>query len=144
VAGQQAARQHAVGGHADPQLAAGRQDLLLETAREERVLDLQVTDRVDGGRAANGVGAGLREADVADIARLDHLGDRAHGLLDRDVRVDARRPVDVDVVGPKAPQRVGEEVPDRLRAAVVSRPAGGGSRSAPNLTLTVTSSRSRP
>ena len=46
-----------------------------------------------------GLGADLGEADVADVAGLDHLGDRADRLLDRHVRVEARRPVDVDVVG---------------------------------------------
>ena len=60
----------------------------LDTAGEQGVLDLQVADRVDGVRAADGLGADLGQADVADVAGLDQLGDRADGLLDRDGRVE--------------------------------------------------------
>ena len=53
VAGEQAAGEHAVGGDADAELARRRQDLVLDPARDQRVLDLQVGDRVDGGGAAD-------------------------------------------------------------------------------------------
>src|SRR3954463_10035998 len=40
--------------------------------------------------------------------RLHALGDRADGFLDRDRGVQARRPVDVDVVDPEPVERVRE------------------------------------
>jgi len=42
-----------------------------------RVLDLQVRYRVHGRGPPDGVGADLGQADVADIACLDHFGDGA-------------------------------------------------------------------
>ena len=51
VTGEQAAGEDAVGGEADPELAAGGQDLVLDPARDERVLDLQVGDGVHRVRA---------------------------------------------------------------------------------------------
>jgi hypothetical protein len=75
---------------------------------------------VHGVRAPDRLGADLGETEVADVARLHQLPDRAHRLLDRDVGEDTARPVDVDVVGAQPPERVGEEVLDRWRAQVVS------------------------
>ena len=49
-AAQQAAREDAVGGDADAELGEQREDLRLRPAADERVLDLQVGDRVDGVR----------------------------------------------------------------------------------------------
>jgi hypothetical protein len=118
VAADEAARQHAVGGDADAELAHDRQDLLLDAAAEERVLDLQLRDRMDGGGAADRRDAHLREADVADVAGLHELRDRADGLLDRHRRIEARRLVEVDVVGAEALERVRQRGLDRGRAAV--------------------------
>ncbi len=122
MAAEQAAREHAVGGHADAELARDGQDPGLDGAGDERVLDLEVADRVDGGGAAQGVGADLGEADVADVAGLDQLGDRADGLLDRHGGVQPGGAVDVDVVGAQAAQGVGEGGLDRRRAGVVAEP----------------------
>ena len=61
------------------------EDLVLDAARDQRVLDLQVGDRVHRGGAADRLGADLGEPDVAHVAGLDQLGDRADGLLDRGV-----------------------------------------------------------
>ena len=133
VAGEQAAGEHAVGGDADAELAAGRQDLVLDPAREQRVLDLQVGDRVHGVGAADGLGADLGEADVADVAGLHELRDRADRLLDRDVGEDAAGPVDVDVVGAEPAKRVGEEVLHRRRAQVVADDAAVGPAHEPEL-----------
>ena len=116
---QQAARQHPVGGHADAELADRRQDLRLDPAAHQRVLDLQRGDRVDGVRAADGGGAHLGQAEVPDEAGLDHLRDRADRVLDRDPRVQPGRLVQVDVVGAEPLQRVGERGLDRGRAGVV-------------------------
>ena len=62
-------------------------------------------DRVHGVRAADRLGAGLGEADVADLALLHQFGHRADGLLDRRVGVDAVLVVEVDVVDAQALQR---------------------------------------
>ena len=122
VAAQQAPRQHSVGRDADAQLAADREDLVLDAPRQQRVLDLQVGDGVDGGGPPDRLGADLGQPDVAHVARLDHLGDRADGLLDRDGRIESRRPVDVDVVRAQAAQGVREEVLDGLRSGVDAEP----------------------
>jgi hypothetical protein len=125
VAAEQAAREHAVGGHADPELAQRGQDLGLDAARDQRVLDLQVADRVNGRGTADRVCPGLREADVAHVPGLHHLGDRADRLLDRDRGVDAREAVDVDVVGAEAVERVGEEALHGGGTAVDAQPGAG-------------------
>jgi hypothetical protein len=122
VPADEAAAQDAVGGDPDPELAAGRQDLGLDAARDQRVLDLQVADRVRRRRAADRVRADLRQADVAHVAGLHELGDRADRLLDRHVGVQARGAVDVDVVDAEAGQRVGQRGLDRRWAGVVAQP----------------------
>ena len=70
VAADQAAAQHAVGRHGDAQLAAGGQDRRLDPARDQRVLELHVADRVHRGGPADRLGADLGEADVAHVAGL--------------------------------------------------------------------------
>jgi len=75
------------------------------------------------GGAPDRLRADLGQADVAHVTGLHELGDRADGLLDRHVRVEPRRPVDVDVVGAQALQRVRERRLDRRRPRVVSQPA---------------------
>ena len=109
VPADQPARQHAIGGDADAELAAGRQDVALDAARDQRVLDLQIGDRMHRVRAADGFGADFRQADVPIAARLHHVGDRADRVLDRHVGIEPRRAVDVDVVDAEPLQRVGEE-----------------------------------
>jgi len=54
---------------------------------------------VDGVGAADGVDPGLGQADVADLALGDQLGQRPDGVLDRRVRVDPVLVVQVDAVG---------------------------------------------
>src|SRR5690606_10955593 len=126
VAAEQAARQHAVGGDADAQAAGDRQDLGLDVARQQGVLDLQVADRVDGRGAAQRRGADLGQADVADVSGLDEFGDGADGVLDGHAGVEAGGTVDVDVVGAEPPQAVGEEVLDGGGAGVVAEPGAVG------------------
>jgi hypothetical protein len=81
---------------------------------------------------------------VAHVAGLHELGDGAHRLFDRHLRIDAPEPVDVDVVGAEAGQGVGERVLDRLRRPSMPRISPPGPRSTPNLTLSTNSSRLRP
>jgi hypothetical protein len=78
---EQPPRENAIGGHADPELLAGGQDLGLDPAREQRVLDLQVADRVGGVGAPDRVSADLLEADVAAVPGGDHLADRPDNPL---------------------------------------------------------------
>jgi hypothetical protein len=65
----------------------------------QRVLDLQIADRVNGIGAPDRVGTDLGKADMADIACLHHVGDCADGVLDRHRRVKTGWAVDVDVLG---------------------------------------------
>ncbi|OIQ67645.1 threonine dehydratase [mine drainage metagenome] len=88
VAADQATRQHAIGSDRDPKLPAHRQDRVLDAPRDRRIFDLQVDDRLDGGGAADRVGAHFRQADMADIAGLHQVSDRANRVLDRHGRVE--------------------------------------------------------
>ena len=120
MAGDEAARQHAVGGDADAERAAGRQDFTFDHAHDERIFDLQVGDRVNRRGAADGRCADLGEPDRPHIAGLDHIGDRADRILDRNVGVEPRRPIDVDHVDAEALQRIGEEILRSLRPRVIA------------------------
>jgi hypothetical protein len=120
------ARQHAVGGDADAKLATGRENVVLDAARDQRIFDLQVGDRVRGVGAPNGVGADFRKTDMFDIAGLHHLGDGADRFLDRHRRIEPRRAVDVDMIDPEPLQRVGEEIFHSDRAAIHAGEAAGG------------------
>ncbi|CAM5707608.1 hypothetical protein SGLAM104S_03786 [Streptomyces glaucescens] len=126
VAGDQAAGEDSVGGDADAQFADGRQDLLLDAAGDQGVLDLEVRDRRGRGGSADGVGADLAEADVPDVPLFDQFGNGADGLLDGDGRVEAGEPVHVDVVDAEALERVRGEVLHGLRQAVDAQPGAVG------------------
>lgn len=66
----------------------------------------------DGGRC------GFRQAEEAHLAGLDQLGHRAHGLLDRNIRVHPVLVVEVDVVHAEALQGGVTRRADVVRAAV--------------------------
>jgi hypothetical protein len=83
VAAQEPPGEDAVRRDTDAELPAGRQDLVPDSAGEQRVLDLKVSDRVDAVRATDCIGTGLRQPDVPDISGLHHLRDRTDRLLDR-------------------------------------------------------------
>src|SRR5262249_26810819 len=106
---EEAARQYAVGRRRNAELGEYGEDRSLRAAAQQRVFDLEVADRVHLHRATDVLHADLREADVANVARLDHVGDRPDGLLDRHGGIEARRTVDVDVIDAEARQGVGEE-----------------------------------
>ena len=101
-----AAAERAGGDDPDAELAGGRDDLLLDHAREQRPLGLQGRDRVDGVGGAQRVRVHLGKPEVADLALLDELHHRAHALLDRHVRIAAVHVVEVDAVGAEPAQRV--------------------------------------
>ena len=68
--------------------------------------------------AANRLGAGLREAEVLDLAFLDQVLHRAGHVLDRHVGVDPVLVEQVNRVDPEALQRCVSDCADVLRAAV--------------------------
>ena len=133
-AAQQAARQHAVGGHADAELGKAREDLRLGSTTDERILDLQVGDRMHGVRAFDGVDPHLRQTDRADIASVDEVGNGANRVLDRHSRIEPGGPVDVDVIDAQPLQRIAEEVFHGDRPGINTCPAAVGRRRAPNFT----------
>ena len=78
--------------------------------------------------AADRGGAGLGQADVADLALGDQLGQRADGVLDGRVRVDPVLVVQVDVVGAEPLERALDRGADVRRAAVEDAGAAAGVR----------------
>ena len=124
VPAQEAAREDAVRGDGDPELAGGRAGSR-PRCRARRASTRSAGRQIGCTACARRivVGAGLREADVAHVAGLHHLRDRADRVLDRDRGVHAGEAVDVDVVGAEPLQRVGEEVLDRGRTPVDAGPA---------------------
>jgi hypothetical protein len=111
VAGQHAAGQRAVRQHGDALVGAQRDHLTLLLPVEQVVM---VLHRAETGPAVAfghmlGLGELPREhaagADVAGLARLHHLVQRGHGLLDRRLVVPPVDLVQVDVIGAEPPQR---------------------------------------
>jgi hypothetical protein len=92
---------------ASAELGEHREDRALGAAADQGVLDLEVDDGVDGVGAPDGVDADLGQPDVADVAGLHQIGDGADRVLDGRGRIEAGRPVDVDVVDAEAGQGVG-------------------------------------
>ncbi len=58
----------------------------------------------------------------ADVAGLHQLGETADGLLDRYVWIEPAGPVDVDIVGAEALQRIGERRLGGCGAGIVAQP----------------------
>ena len=120
--GEHAPTQRAVGDQPDADLPQDREDLGLEVPGEQRVLALQRRDRVHGVGPADRGSTGLRQPEVADLARLDEVLHRADGLLDRHVRVDPVLEVQVDVVDAEPLQRGVAGAADVLGRAVDAHP----------------------
>jgi hypothetical protein len=118
--------QWGVGDKADAQRPQQRQDRRLGVTGPQGVLRLQGGDPVDGVGAADGVHPRLGQADVADLALGDQLGQGADGVLDRGVGVDAVLVVQVDVVGAEPPQGAVDRGADVGRAAVEVAGAAAG------------------
>jgi hypothetical protein len=77
-----------------------------------------------GVSAADRVGRGLGQAEVAHLASLHELGDGASDVLDRDVGVDAMLVEQIDHLDPQPAQRCIGDLRDLLGAAVEpDRPA---------------------
>src|SRR5260221_427238 len=60
------------------------------------------------------------EPDVTNVSGLHHVGDGADRVLDRHRGIEPRGLIEIDMVGAKPPQRVGEEILHRIRPAVVA------------------------
>ncbi len=127
-AGEEAVAERRIGHEADAQLAQQRQQLGLRVTGPQGVLGLQRGDRVHGVGAADRVRAGLGQADVADLAFGDQVGQRADGLLDGGIRVDPVLVVQVDVVDAQPLQRALDRGADVRRAAVQDAGAATGVR----------------
>ena len=79
-----------------------------------------------GVGAADRAGAGLGQADVADLAFGDQFGQGADRLLDGRVRIDTVLVVQVDVVGAEPLQGALDRDADVRRAAVGDAGAAAG------------------
>ncbi len=119
--GKEATGEDSVSRCGDAELGERGEDRPFRGAADQRVLDLQITDRVHLRGAADGIGADLGETDVADVARLHHLGDGADGILDGHRRIETRWTVDVDVIDAEPRQAVREEVLRRRGPCVVAQ-----------------------
>ena len=88
---------------------------------------------MDLGRAPDRLDADLGQPDVAHVARLHEIGDRTDRVLDRNLRIEPRRPVDVDVVDAEPGQAVCEGVLGRGRPGVVAEERAVGAALRPVL-----------
>ncbi len=110
LAGEQAVLEREERQHAEPELLAGRHDLVLDRAVEQRVAVLHRHEALEPGGAGGPVGVGdlpagdVRAAHVADLALAHELGQRRQRLLDRRDPVGLVELVEVDVVGAEPPQ----------------------------------------
>ena len=109
-----------VGDETDAELAQNRQHFGSGSRVHSEYSDCSAVIGMHGVGAADGVGAGFGQPDVADLALGDQFGERADGLFDRRVRVDAVLVVQVDVVGAEPPQRSLDGGADVRGAAVRS------------------------
>ena len=105
----------------------GRQDVELDAANEDRVRRLLGAEALQAPVARHPLrlddlaGRERRRADVADLALVDEIGQRAERLVDVGVRDGTMHLVEVDPVGAQAPQRVldlGDDPAPRDAAAV--------------------------
>jgi hypothetical protein len=81
-----------------------------------------------GVGASDRCGPGLGQADVQDLSLGHQLGQGAHGVLDRRVRVDPVLVVEVDAIGTEPLQGAFDRGPDVRRAAVEHPRATAGVR----------------
>ena len=136
MAADQAARQHAVGGDADAKLAAGRQDLVLDAARDQRIFDLQIADRMHGGGAPDRLRADFGQGRCAAHSRPSPCRRWRRSCL-RSARSDRGAPAGRCRCGRRraaAANRRGSSSPPRAARRSRDQPPAG-SRSAPNFTL---------
>ncbi len=65
---------------------------------------------MDGLRTRQGLGRHFAQRQMAHITHFDHVGDGADRLLDGYGGVEARRAIDVDVIGAETLETIAEEI----------------------------------
>ncbi len=125
-AGQHPPAQRRIGHEADPQLAADRQDVVLDEAAPQGIFGLQGGDGMHRVGPAEGVDAGLRQAEEAHLALLDQPFHGADGVLDRHRRIDPVLVVEIDGLDPEALQALLAGLHDVFGPAVDPEAAIGG------------------
>src|SRR5262245_15214247 len=97
-AAEESTAKRGIGHEPDLELIERRQDLGLDVAGPERILGLQRAQRMHRVGAADRLGTGLAEAEVAHLALLDETRHGADRVLDRNVGIDAMDVIEVDRV----------------------------------------------
>ncbi len=123
--GQHAPAERRIGHEADAQLAADRQDVVLHEAAPQRIFGLQGRDRMHLVGPADGVDAGLRQAEEARLALLHQPLHGPDGVLDGHVRIDPVLVVEVDGLDPQPPEAGLAGFLDIFRTAVDAELAVG-------------------
>jgi len=90
---------------ANAEFGTGRQHLRIGIAGPQRLLALHRGDGMDGVRAPNGIGTGLRESEVSDLALRDQLGYRPRDVFDGHVWIDPVLVEEIDDVGAEPLER---------------------------------------
>ena len=116
---------------ADAQLTQQRQQFLLRIPGPQRVLRLHSRDGVNGMGAADRGRGSLGQPNVSNLALDNQIGQRAYGVLDGCLRIDAVLVVQVDTVCTKPLQRSLDRNANVRRAAVENAGAATGMRDQP-------------
>src|SRR5262249_21609747 len=117
--GWELALERVIGNENDPALLAVVDDVVRIAIRDV-VMVLNRRDRDDLARGLDLVDIDGRDRDLPDLARVAVFRDRAEALLQRSLLVDAVQVVEVDRLGPEAPQALVD-----LRAELIPAAAAG-------------------
>src|SRR5437870_12164710 len=97
-AGEETAAERRIRHEAHVEFAAGLNVAALGIARPEGIFHLQRDDRMHFPRPPYGVGAGLRQTDVARLALFHEPGHGSHRVFDGNFGIDARHAKDIETV----------------------------------------------
>ena len=122
LAGEKAFAEGAEGNKTDAEFFRRGQHRFFGLTPEERVLTLKRGDGLHGVGAADGGGAGFREAEMLDLALLDEAFDGAGDVFDRNLEVDAMLVVEVDRINLETLERFFRDLPDVVWMAVEGVP----------------------
>lgn len=103
--GEQPTTEWAVGHQPGPVTSGGGHDVGFGLAPQQRPLELHRGHRVHRRGLLELVDGHLGQPEVTDLAGLDQIGHGAHGVSDRDLRVDAVQVVQIDRLDAKPLQR---------------------------------------
>ena len=141
LAGEKALAERSPSDETDAELFAQRKLCPLGFAHPQGVMVLDRGHRLHGMRLADVLGAGLRQAEMLDLAFRDELLDRACDVFHRHSRIDAVLVEQVDMVGPQPLQRSFHHLADMLGPAVEPDDLALSSILKPNFVQTRTWSR---